>query len=42
MSRASYRDRAWVIRTYDFGEADRVVVLLTREHGLVPVSYTHL
>lgn len=35
MSRASYRDRAWVIRTYDFGEADRVVVLLTREHGLV-------
>jgi len=24
-----------VVRTYDFGEADRVVVLLTRHHGLV-------
>ena len=23
------------MRTYDFGEADRVVVLLTKEHGLV-------
>ncbi|AWB84462.1 DNA repair protein RecO [Corynebacterium liangguodongii] len=34
-SRASYRDRALVIRTYDFGEADRIVVLLTRCHGLV-------
>ena len=34
-SRPSYRDRAFVVRTYDFGEADRVVVLLTREHGLV-------
>lgn len=33
--RASYRDRAFVVRTYDFGEADRVVVLLTRSHGLV-------
>ena len=33
--RPSYRDRALVIRTYDFGEADRVVVLLTKEHGLV-------
>ena len=31
----SYRDRAVVIRTYDFGEADRVIVLLTRRHGLV-------
>lgn len=35
MSRASYRDRALVVRTYDFGEADRVVVLLTRKHGIV-------
>ena len=34
-SRESYRDRAFVVRTYDFGEADRVVVLLTRHHGLV-------
>lgn len=34
-SRPSYRDRAFVVRTYDFGEADRVVVLLTRNHGLV-------
>ncbi|SDL87054.1 DNA replication and repair protein RecO [Corynebacterium mycetoides] len=31
----SYRDRAFVVRTYDFAEADRVVVLLTRAHGLV-------
>lgn len=31
----SFRDRAVVVRTYDFGEADRVVVLLTRNHGLV-------
>lgn len=35
MRRGSYRDRAVVVRTYDFGEADRIVVLLTREHGLV-------
>lgn len=34
-SRPSYRDRAFVVRTYDFGEADRVVVMLTRRHGLV-------
>lgn len=34
-SRPSWRDHAFVIRTYDFAEADRVVVLLTREHGLV-------
>ena len=33
--RPSWRDRAFVVRTYDFGEADRVVVLLTRSHGLV-------
>ena len=24
-----------MVRPYDFGEADRVVVLLTRDHGLV-------
>ena len=31
----SWRDRAYIIRTYDFGEADRVIVLLTEHHGLV-------
>lgn len=35
MRAASFRDRALVVRTYDFGEADRVIVLLTRGHGLV-------
>lgn len=35
MRRESYRDRALVIRTYDFGEADRIIVLLTRHHGIV-------
>lgn len=30
-----YRDRAVVLRTYRLGEADRIVVLLTREHGKV-------
>ena len=34
-SRDSWRDRAFVVRTYDFGEADRVIVLLTQHHGLV-------
>ncbi|HKM24762.1 MAG TPA: DNA repair protein RecO, partial [Corynebacterium sp.] len=29
-----YRDRALVVRTYDFGEADRIIVLLTRNHGV--------
>ncbi|GAB3690359.1 DNA repair protein RecO [Corynebacterium nasicanis] len=29
-----YRDRALVVRTHDFGEADRVIVLLTRHHGI--------
>lgn len=33
--RPSYRDHAVVVRTYDFGEADRIIVLLTRAHGLV-------
>ncbi|WP_342318208.1 DNA repair protein RecO [Corynebacterium mayonis] len=35
VAKPSFRDRAFVVRTYDFGEADRVVVLLTRNHGLV-------
>jgi len=30
-----YRDSAVVIRTHDLGEADRIVVLLTAEHGKV-------
>jgi len=33
--RENYRDRAVVIRSYDFGEADCVIVLLTQNHGLV-------
>lgn len=33
--RENFRDRALVIRSYDFGEADRIIVLLTRHHGLV-------
>ena len=49
--RPNWRDRAFVVRTYDFGEADRVIVLLTENHGLIRgvakgvrkvVSYTHL
>lgn len=32
-SAASYRDVAVVLRTYPLGEADRIVVLLTQEHG---------
>ncbi|MDY5840957.1 MAG: DNA repair protein RecO [Corynebacterium camporealensis] len=35
MRRENFRDRAVVIRSYDFGEADRVIVLLTKRHGLV-------
>ena len=30
-----YRDRAVVVRQHKLGEADRIVTLLTREHGLV-------
>lgn len=30
-----YRDRAVVLRLHKLGEADRIVTLLTREHGLV-------
>lgn len=32
---AVYRDRGIVLRTYKLGEADRIVVLLTRGHGKV-------
>lgn len=35
MRRESFRERAFVVRSYDFGEADRVIVLLTRGRGLV-------
>ena len=35
MRRQSFRDAALVLHTYDFAEADRVVVLLTRSHGIV-------
>ena len=31
----TYRDAAIVLRGYSFGEADRVVVLLTQDHGKV-------
>lgn len=31
----SYRDEAVVLRTYKLAEADRIVILLTREHGQV-------
>jgi hypothetical protein len=30
-----YRDHALVLRTYKLGEADRIVVLLTQDHGKV-------
>jgi DNA repair protein RecO (recombination protein O) len=30
-----YRDRGIVLRTYKLGEADRIVVVLTRDHGKV-------
>lgn len=33
--RPQYRDEAFVVRTHKLGEADLIVVLLTREHGLV-------
>lgn len=33
----TYRDRAIVLGSYKFGEADRVVVLLTENHGKVRV-----
>jgi len=30
-----YRDRAVVLRQHKLGEADRIITLLTRDHGLV-------
>lgn len=30
-----YRDEAVVLRTFPLGEADRIVVLLTKRHGKV-------
>ncbi|MEJ6548798.1 DNA repair protein RecO [Corynebacterium sp. USCH3] len=33
--RPQYRDEGFVVRTHKLGEADLIVVLLTREHGLV-------
>jgi len=35
VARRQYRDTAVVLRTYKLGEADRIVVLLTEEHGKV-------
>jgi DNA repair protein RecO (recombination protein O) len=35
MASRLYRDHAVVLRTWKLGEADRIVVLLTREHGKV-------
>ncbi len=35
MSNRLYRDEAVVLRTYKLGEADRIVVLATAEHGKV-------
>ncbi|GGG71563.1 DNA repair protein RecO [Corynebacterium pelargi] len=35
MPKPSRRLRALVVRSYDFGEADRIVVLLSREEGLI-------
>src|SRR5438094_9395801 len=32
---ATYRDQAVVLRKLDYGEADRIYTLLTREHGKV-------
>ena len=31
----TYRDEGVVLRTHQLGEADRIVTLLTREHGKV-------
>ena len=32
-----YRDRAVVLRQHKLGEADRIVTLLTRDHGPQPL-----
>lgn len=31
----TYRDRAVVLRTYKLGEADRIIIMLTQDHGKV-------
>ncbi|WP_369010710.1 DNA repair protein RecO, partial [Escherichia coli] len=31
----TYRDEAVVLRTHKLGEADRIITLLTRQHGRV-------
>ena len=31
-----YRDEAIVLRTHKLGEADRIITLLTRQHGPDP------
>lgn len=31
----TYRDRGVVLRTYKLGESDRIVVVMTREHGKI-------
>ena len=41
MTSRLYRDEAIILRTYKLGEADRIIVMLTRHHGQA-VSYTHL
>ncbi len=35
MSRRLYRDRGVVLRTHKLGEADRIIVLVTEDHGKV-------
>ncbi|RAV33113.1 DNA repair protein RecO [Corynebacterium heidelbergense] len=34
-TRPNYRDQAFVVRSHKLGEADLILVLLTREHGVV-------
>ena len=36
MTSRLYRDEAIILRTYKLGEADRIIVMLTRHHGQVP------
>ena len=35
-----YRDEAIVLRTHKLGEADRIITLLTRQHGRVRAAVT--
>ena len=32
---SSYRDKAVVLRTYDLRESDRIIVMMSEEHGKV-------